>query len=323
MILYIEKKCEESPIVQNILCAFPQARILKIDNYKNIFDVVSSWNVQKAIVLANVNTSITRAPIFYGYSGTWYFLKNSLNCVYDCKYCYLQWIFKSNYKVFFVNYWHIKKQIKEVLNKNKSKNDIWFYSSDYSDNLATDSFTLFTTEFIPFFDNLKNAKMEIRTKSNNIDNLLNLNSSKNIEIAFSLSPQEIIDSYETGTPMLEQRVQAMKKLISAWWQVGIRFMPLIWCKNYQKIYTEFIKYIVSEIDMNDIYSIFIGWLLFTSSDYKMLLRKQPDLDVLYKMKSEKDGFYRQEKDIRRWFYETFTQEIWDKKVSICFDSMND
>ena len=57
--------------------------------------------------------------------------------------------------------------------------------------------------------------MEIRTKSNNIDNLLNLNSSKNIEIAFSLSPQEIIDSYETGTPMLEQRVQAMKKLISA------------------------------------------------------------------------------------------------------------
>jgi len=53
--------------------------------------------------------------------------------------------------VFFVNYRHIKKQIKEVLLENKRNDTVWFYSSDYSDNLATDHITNFTHEFIPFF----------------------------------------------------------------------------------------------------------------------------------------------------------------------------
>jgi DNA repair photolyase len=42
--------------------------------------------------------------------------------------------------------------------------------------------------------------MEIRTKSINIKNLLSLKPSKNVEIAFSLNPNEVISKYELKTP---------------------------------------------------------------------------------------------------------------------------
>lgn len=140
--------------------------------------------------------------------------------MYSCDYCYLQGAFKNETKVFFVNYSDIKKEILYTLKhaKNNQKNT-WFYSSDYSDNLATDSFTQFCENFIPFFDTLENVKMEIRTKSTNIQTLLQLETSKNIEIAFSLNPQEVIQKHEKNTPSLKKRIEAMKKLIDAGWQV--------------------------------------------------------------------------------------------------------
>lgn len=321
MIIYIEKSLIDDPRSQEMAAVFPNATVLQIDNYKNIFDIAILWTTQKTIVLAEVHTSIIQAPIFYGYTGKWFFLKNSLNCIYNCKYCYLQGMFKNDINVFFVNYRHIINQIKDTLEKNTSSKDIRFYSSDYSDNLATDNFTNFTREFIPLFSQLHGAKMEIRTKSTNISWLLAINPTTNVEIAFSLSPQSIIDSYEHGTPWLSERIQTIHTLLDAGWQVGIRFMPLIEVKDYKEVYEKFIDTILQEIPIEDIYSIFIGWILFTKEDYKTLLKKQPYMDVLYKMSYENDGFYRQDREVRDYFYSLFLQRIQWKKVNVCFDSI--
>jgi hypothetical protein len=62
----------------------------------------------------------------------------------------------------------MKKQILDVVKKRKDDKTYWFYTSDYSDNLAIDNLTNFTLEFVPFFDSFENVKAEIRTKSVNI-----------------------------------------------------------------------------------------------------------------------------------------------------------
>ena len=55
----------------------------------------------------------------------------------------------------------------------------------------------FHQSFIPFFEQFDNVLMETRTKSGNIQSLLNMGLvPKNTEIAFSLNPQTIIDQYE-------------------------------------------------------------------------------------------------------------------------------
>jgi len=310
MIIYLEKQYKNNKIVKNILSYYKNARVLEIDNYKNIFDKNIRWKIEDILILAWVNNAIIKAPKNYWFDTEWYFVKNSLNCIYNCKYCYLKWAFKNNIKVIFVNYNTIKKQIIDIVRDNKNKK-ITFYTSDYSDNLAIDNLTNFTLEFIPFFWSLtNNINMEIRTKSINISNLLLLTITDNVEISFSVNPNIVIKKYEKKTPSLKLRIEAINKLLLKWWNIWLRFSPLLWVNNYKEIYLDFIKEIKKQIDINKINSFFVWWLLYTKKDYNKLLLKESDLDLLYKLKYS-NGFYRNVDKENKWFYNMFKKEIWE------------
>ncbi len=347
MIIYLEKKYKNNKIAKNIISFYKDAKVLEIDNYKNIFDKNLAGNTEKSIIITWVNNAITKVPPFYGNPGEGYFFKNSLNCVYDCSYCYLKGAFKNYTQVFFVNYDEIKEQIRQVVNwKFKIENDRinvanadnnfnrflpsqeWhksetknfrFYSSDYSDNLATDDLTQFTSEFVPFFETLDNAKMEIRTKSTNIKNLLEFKKIKNTEIAFSINPSEVIEKYEFKTPKLDERIKAINTMCDAWFIVWVRFQPLLEIDNYKEIYTRFLDYIVPKIKFDKVNSIFVWWLMYTYDDYNKMLQKNPYLDLLYKLKKDKDLFYRENDEVRKWFYQIFDEKLKWYNCSRCLD----
>lgn len=338
MLIYLEKSCIKNPVAQKIISSYKKPEVLLIDHYKNIFDKNISAKIEKSIIIAQVNNAILEAPIWYGFEGKWYFLKNSLNCIYDCSYCYLKGAFKNDIPVFFVNYKDIQEQIKENVKderrkgkreliyvkttnaKKDEKRKVWFYSSDYSDNLATDTFTDFTKTFIPFFETLPNAMMEIRTKSTNISWLLKMQAPKHTEIAFSLNPQEIVTKYEKLTPTLDMRIKAINTLLDAGWLVWVRFLPLLEVPEYQQIYTSFLKYITNKIDFSKVNSVFVGGLMFTYDDYNTILKKEPYLDVLYTLEKNSDGFVREKEEVRRWFYKEFWKYITQKKCNVCLDN---
>lgn len=52
MIIYVEKKVREIPLTQEIILKFPDAEILEIDNYKNLFDRNLSGDITKCLILA-------------------------------------------------------------------------------------------------------------------------------------------------------------------------------------------------------------------------------------------------------------------------------
>lgn len=321
MLLYIEKKLLDNNITKNILSLNKNSEILLIDNYKNIFDKPIAWSIEKSLIIWSVNNAIMEAPDLYWHNWWGFFLKNSLNCIYDCSYCYLKWAFKNDIPVLFVNYDDIKVQILNTIKKFRitNKNDtIRFYSSDYSDNLATDNLSKFCDEFIPFFDTLDNVKMEIRTKSANINSLLKLKPSKNTEIAFSLNPEEIINKYELKTVSLDLRIACINKLLDKWWNVWIRFLPLLEVNDYKNIHISFLEYITSKINFNLIYSVFISWLLYTKKDYNKILEKKPYLDILYKIEDSNDWFVREKREVRDFFYNLFDEYI-NVKCNRCLD----
>jgi hypothetical protein len=97
-------------------------------------------------------------------------------------------------------------------------------------------------------------------------------------------------------------------------------MPLIEIDNYKQVYTDFLKYVITKIDFNKIYSVFIWWLMYTYDDYNKIIKKQPYLDILYKLQKDKDWFYRENPEVRKWFYDLFWELIW-KKCNICLDKI--
>jgi spore photoproduct lyase len=300
--------------------------------------------------VAKLNSdAITDAPDWYGHNNeTSYFLKTSLNCIFNCSYCFLKWAFKNDIPVYFINYDYIKKQIIEYIKRPVSletglndwdyelklktdieyKNKIWFYSSDYSDILWMDNISGFIWEFVEFFEKQiplltreglgVGAMMEIRTKSGNIKPILDLwFVPKNTEFAFSLNPQELIDKYEHWTSNLDDRINAINILLDKGYKVWLRFLPLLPVKNYEEIYTKFVEDIKNRIEMKKISSTFVSGLLYTKWDYNNMLKKYPKLDILYRLQEEKSWFIRENREMRNFFYTLF--ESLDKKCFICLD----
>ena len=324
MIFYIEKKIKNHPQVQKILKKFPKAEILEIDHYKNIFDKKITWRSWENIfILAKLESNpITEAPPKYWHNWNAYFFKTSLNCIFNCSYCYLKWAFKTSYPVLFLNYEDIKKwiekKIKEIKKENPNHDTIRFYSSDYSDIQGFDFMSDFNKNFINFFEKFDNVMMETRTKSADIQSFLNLwFIPKNTEIAFSLNPQTLIEKYEKKTSSLEARFIAINKLLERWFKVWLRFLPLLPVPNYEKIYKDFLEEVKKNIPIKKIHSIFATWLLYTKEDYKKILQKNPELDILYQLQDWWDGFFREREKVRKVFYEIF-REFYSEAI-ICLD----
>ena len=330
MIFYIEKKAKNLPQVKKILEKFPKAKILEIDNYKNLFDKKISWTIWENIfILAKLDSNpITSAPPKYWHNWNAYFFKTSLNCIFDCSYCFLKWAFKNSYPVLFLNYEEIQKKIEEKILEIKKENPnhetIRFYSSDYSDIQGFDFMSNFNENFIKFFEKFENVMMETRTKSANIENFLEMAKKwfvpKNTEIAFSLNPQSLIEKYEKKTASLEARFSAINKLLAKWFKVWLRFLPLLPVQNYEEIYKKFLNEVKKNIPMDKIFSVFATWLLYTKEDYKKILQKNPELDILYQLQDWWDWFFREKEKIRKKFYEIFDE--FHEKTIICLDEKN-
>jgi len=375
MIIYIEKQAKNYEQTKKVLEKFSKAQILWIDNYKNIFDkkIANNTSLKPNFIIAKLNSeAITKAPDWYGHNDkVSFFLKTSLNCIFDCSYCFLKWAFKNDIPVYFVNYEDIKNSIRRKVetlkddfnfwfsnwklfesqslispifeetnlnelklslqeNKNDDfelklkqnldyKNKIWFYSSDYSDILGMNNISGYLEEFIPFFEELENTMMEVRSKSANIKPILDLwFVPKNTEFAFSLNPQELIDKYEHWTSSLEDRIKSINILLEKGYKVWLRFLPLLPVKNYKVIYTEFVKEIKQKIDIKKVSSTFVSGLLYTTSDYNNILKKYPKLDILYRLKQDDNLFVREKREVRDFFYNLFSEL--DKECFICLDS---
>lgn len=283
MILYVEKRAEEYPLTQRILQKFPHSQVLIIDHYKNIFDKnIQNYKLGSAIILAkDTNLSLLSAPENYGYPWKSYFFRSSLNCVFDCEYCYLKGNFKTQYPVIFVNYEDIQQEIERKIYEERNsgyQGNLTFYSSNYSDVQALDGISEFNASFVPFFEKFENVLMETRTKSHSIDSFFLINWGKpfnNTEISFSLNPQEIISCFEKGTSSLEERIYAINTLTNRGYKVGLRFLPLLPVDWYQEIYKDFLKNLCGKINVDAINSVFIASLIYNQGDFKNMQKKNP------------------------------------------------
>jgi len=105
--------------------------------------------------------------------------------------------------------------------------------------LALDHITEYSKKFIEYFKD-KNILFELKTKSKNIENLLNTKPIENIIISWSLNPQIIIDTEELSTASLEERIKSAYLLQKAGYKLAFHFDPIIYVDNWEFLYKEVI-----------------------------------------------------------------------------------
>jgi len=279
--IYIEEEIATHPRTLAILERFPDATKISCERYGEIFNRKSqNFRLQKkqpALILARKHKGhILPTPKQYGIGAEHnYYFSHMLNCLYDCRYCFLQGMFQSAHYVLFVNYEDFTEEMTSLLNKHGDE-PVHFFSGYDCDSLALDPVTNFTSKFLPFFENNPQALLELRTKSTQIRNLLKREPIKNCVIAFSFTPDKIAKSLEHKAPDVNKRLQAILDLQKSGWQIGLRFDPLIYTKDYAREYGELFNDIFSKINPDLTHSISLGGFRLPKDYLRKLEKLYPD-----------------------------------------------
>ena len=283
--IYIEKSVRDHPRTKSIISKFKKARCIEIDRYGEIFNKRNqNFRNQKknpALILAYKNNGLvlpTPEGFGIGASNNYYF-SHMYNCIYDCRYCFLQGMYSSANYVVFVNFEDFDVQIKKIIEANVNKK-LTFFSGYDCDSLALESVTGFAKHIIPLFEKYPEVDIEFRTKSTQIKPFSSIEPLENFVIAYSLMPDVMSKSLDNKTPSVQKRIEAMSSLASKGWKIGLRFDPLIHGKNWKILYEELINKVFRSIPKETIHSVSFGALRFPKEMFKDIIKLYPD-EILF------------------------------------------
>jgi len=273
--VYIEKAVLSHPVTIKILEKLQRSKIVKIDNYKEVFcrsgqNYFLQEKSKKLILAKKSGEFLYPGPQIchkFGYDNFFY-TSNILNCIYSCEYCFLKGMYSSANIVIFVNIEDYFKEIDAVL-----KNKPLYLSVSYeTDLLALENIVPFSSAWIEYATSKQNLTIEIRTKSTNFQTIENLKPKDNVILAWTLSPEEIIEKFENGTPSLYSRISAIKKATEKGWNVRLCFDPILYIPDWKSIYEKFLRQVFEELNPDKIVDISVG-LFRIPKDYLKSMKK--------------------------------------------------
>ncbi|MGR8952178.1 MAG: spore photoproduct lyase family protein [Gammaproteobacteria bacterium] len=279
--LYIEENLLSHPRALDIAARFPNARRIACGRYSEVFNPkAQNFRLQKrqpALILAEKFKNFALpTPAGYGIGARRnYYFSHMLNCLYDCRYCFLQGMYQSAHYVLFVNYEDFQQDIRRLC-LTHPEDEVHFFSGYDCDSLALEPVTGFAAHFLPFFATLPNAWLELRTKSTQIRTLLTQAPLPRCVVAFSLSPDAIAEKVEHKAPSLQRRLEAICKLQDQGWTIGLRFDPVIFQSGYQAQYRQFFDAVFARVDPNRLHSVSLGSFRLPDHYFKKMQKLYPD-----------------------------------------------
>jgi len=190
----------------------------------------------------------------------------SNGCFYQCDWCYLKLTYRAAFPFITIRAQYDK--IKEQLHKRLSQttDPIIFSTGELADSLSMEHLTGAGREFIPWIGNTENGYLFMLTKSDNVNDILDMPHNNRTIIAWSMNNEMVSRKFEIGAPPFERRLSAAVKVQKAGYPLRIRLDPIVPFEGWRDAYSETIKQIFSKITPE---RITLGTLRFEEGFYNM------------------------------------------------------
>ena len=279
--IYVEEAINNHPRTKFILKKFKKSRIISINKYGEIFNKRNqNFRIQKAnpcLILAHKKDNFvlpTPEGFGIGSSKNFYF-SHMYNCIYDCRYCFLQGMYSSANYLIFVNFEDFDMAIQKTI-ENNIDSKITFFSGYDCDSLALENVTGFAKHILCIFSKHPQIDIEFRTKSIQKEPFLSLKPMRNVILAYSLMPELMSNSLDNKAPSISKRICVMSELAQKGWKIGLRFDPLIHGKNWKELYRELLENIYNNFSIEDLHSVSFGALRFPKRMFKDIFKLYPN-----------------------------------------------
>ena len=236
-------------------------------------------------------------------------LKSVSNCPFDCSYCFLQnYLNDGTTSVVGDN----EALIDEV--QQNLKKEPWrlfrIGTWELGDSLALEEESGQARALIPRFAQLNNVLLELKTKSDCVESILDLDHQEKTVVSWSLNSEKIVYEQEHRTASLENRLMAMKKVVQAGYLVGLHFDPMIYYKGWEEGYTTLIREVFKHVSPDRLAWISVGSLRFNPEMKKKMEENFPASTLTSEeMVKGDDGKLRYVKPLRYEMYDLFFSEL--------------
>jgi len=183
------------------------------------------------------------------------------NCHLDCTYCVLQSYLKSRALIVCTNFEDLLNEVREKLAAFPQK-IFRIGTGELADSLALDPITGFSRRLVPFFADLPNGFLELKTKSDCIANLEGLDHKGHTVVSWSVNSERICRTEEGKSPTLQLRLAAARQCQKWGYKLGFHFDPLVFYDGWEHDYREAVKEIFRFVDPDRIVWISLGALRF-------------------------------------------------------------
>jgi spore photoproduct lyase len=278
--IYVEDTIQNHPKTKFILNKFKKSRIISINKYGEIFNKRNqNFRIQKAnpcLILAHKKDNfVLPAPEGFGIgSSKNFYFSHMYNCIYDCRYCFLQGMYSSANYVIFVNFEDFDISIEKII-ENNLDSKVTFFSGYDCDSLALENVTGFAKHILPIFRKYPQIEIEFRTKSIQKEPFLSVKPMRNVILAYSLMPELMSNSLDNKAPSISKRIRVISELASKGWKIGLRFDPLIHGENWKELYQELLENIYNNIFLDNLHSVSFGSLRFPKRMFKDIFKLYP------------------------------------------------
>ncbi len=322
-LIYLENDAESSPLAQEVLRRLPETPVRRVAETLSAVEEIrqTSSDVfgtgKKRLVLSRFKGSfLKKCPgISPGMVCCNYYTVNLLkNCIYDCSYCFLQGFLDNNpLLVAYVNIEDLLRELEEVFSAFPDR-VFRVGTGELTDSLALEGLIPYSDYLIPFFNQKKNAVLELKTKSDRVEELLQQADPANVIVSWSVNPPEIIESEEKGTPNLQQRLQAARLCQEKGYRIGIHFDPIILYPGWERGYQDLVRELFQTLSAERIEWISLGSFRYRSN-LKPVIKARHNGTRLFNSEHvpSKDGKYRYLRPLRNRAYDAM--RTWLKEYS--------
>lgn len=264
--IYYEKEIQNYKLGKELLEKFKKVPQKIIDNHNNIEEMRKKENSEFINMKRNFIIGIRKTHKYTPNYKVSDFLVpyTSSGCTAACMYCYLVCNYnKCSYLRLFVNREEMLDKI--IKTANEAEKDYVFEIGSNSDLILENTITNNLVWTIENFVMSKKGKLTFPTKFDMVDTILNLNHQGKIIMRMSVNPEEIINKVEFGTSRLNERIEAINKLVEAGYKVGILVAPIILVDNWRVLYTNLFKRLSEKLTEKAKKQVFFEFIFMTYS----------------------------------------------------------
>jgi spore photoproduct lyase len=224
------------------------------------------------------------------------------NCNYDCTYCYLQSYVNAPYLTVYANIEQLFDELGTFL-RTQPQQLVRIGSGEFSDSLSLDPLTGLSRLLVPFLRQFPNVLFEFKTKSDLVDDLLDLDPAGKVMVSWSINPEPVVQREEHKTASLAARLRAAQRCRAAGYKIGLHFDPLLYYPGWEADYEPFVAQVFNTIPPGEVSYMSMGSLRFPPALKDVVRQRFPKSRLMYaELVPGADGKMRYFKPLRTAMY---------------------